>query len=947
MCLKFVTHNTEPEDMTRRLVKIAVLVACLLVPVTASADPFQLSYSGRLTNDAGKPMAGEVDLQLKLFRDNADPGTIIPVTVPVFQDVLLSQGMFQVLIALDPDDFHTAFDGSDVWVEVKDLTSNKTYPRQRFLAVPYALKVPVDDVTLNYDASGKLQLKTANAPANNKVLKWIGAGPSWEDDISAGAGSITNTDLQSDAVTTDKIDDGTITGTDIAAGTITDDKLATIATAGKVSDTALSAQVTKLGSAIDLNSAEVSGTLPVGNLPLGTTAAHVVVGNDARLSDSRAPNGAAGGDLSGTYPSPQIGTGVIVNSDINAGAAIDTSKLSGAVTSIASHGLGTMATQNANAVAITGGTIAGVTQSGFTSTGIDDNASSTAVTISASNHVGIGTTGPGARLHVAQSAYANSMLGFFNYTTATGANAANPNTGIWANAHDAVGGGFTNSSYTQGLYGSGRLTGAGTLSGAYGVSGIAGTSTGGTGTVTDAYALWGRVWNNGGGTITRGYGLYLGDTEATSDWGVYQNGADDDNYFAGNVGIGDDTPSTRLDVAGEVKLGSTAVACSATTVGAMRYDAASARIQNCVAIDGGSYAWRSAVGHISSNLTLTVADPSLSGGDDCALIQQKIDLLQGYTIDRAATVTISLPDGTYNCSSPVVVALPIGGRILIVGDVATPANVELIATDAGAVAVYPPGLGLLNGMTITGAGTASGNLGVQVSDATLEIGNKVVIRDYNDTNDHCVHIDRGSTVTVQSPTVSDYLTVNNCWNGISVYGGSLFVGPYTRVTGSTTATGHGILANQSSVVVADFAQVSGTYYCYLAADSSTMQLLSSQGSVGFFVYHATRASSILASSASASNYSTNGFGFYATMASSITCPGCTANGAANSGDTGFSAATNSFVDASTSTSQNHTYGFSANTGGQVYAGGVTVSGNTTDYVPAINTTGSRGEMVGN
>ena len=85
----------------------------------------------------------------------------------------------------------------------------------------------------------------------------------------------------------------------------------------------------------------------------------------------------------------------------------------------------------------------------------------------------------------------------------------------------------------------------------------------------------------------------------------------------GRVGIGTLSPSVKLDVVGEVKVGNSGTSCTSTKVGSIRYDPGSDVLQYCAA-GGGTAAWKnvsvSAVPPISINLVGACLNPDPNGG---------------------------------------------------------------------------------------------------------------------------------------------------------------------------------------------------------------------------------------------------------------------------------------------------------------------------------------------
>ena len=153
----------------------AASIACLFsvwftTAQTALAESgnFSLSYSGRLTQADGAPVAGPVDVTVK-FWSAATAGN--PLTTPIeLPSTALNEGMFTLSLDLNPPQVSAVFgQGTDpVFIEI--TAAGKTYPRQQYSYVPYALRVPVDNKTVAFDADGKLGLALTSQPSANQFL---------------------------------------------------------------------------------------------------------------------------------------------------------------------------------------------------------------------------------------------------------------------------------------------------------------------------------------------------------------------------------------------------------------------------------------------------------------------------------------------------------------------------------------------------------------------------------------------------------------------------------------------------------------------------------------------------------------------------------------------------------------------------------------------------------
>ena len=175
-------------------------------------------------------------------------------------------------------------------------------------------------------------------------------------------------------------------------------------------------------------------------------------------------------------------------------------------------------------------------------------------------YVGIGTSSPNAKLNVEATSTLTSgdWNSIENSLTIAPTNTSTAD--FYAQYNNITSTGTYNVDRLGGISNYITYNGSGNANKIYGLRNIIVGDN--TGVISDAYGIYSDIFTESNseitnayssyfstyteGTITNGYGVYITDIYATNDFGLYQAGSDDYNYFAGNIGVGTTTPSEKL-----------------------------------------------------------------------------------------------------------------------------------------------------------------------------------------------------------------------------------------------------------------------------------------------------------------------------------------------------------------------------------------------------------------
>ena len=146
---------------------LALVMVLAFVSVSFSAAPRLVNYQGVLTDTGGEPLDGTYDLTFRIYADSSQPGPVL--WTESHAGVGVDAGLFNVILGETAPFPGSLFEEQELWMGVSVDADPEIVPRMRITSTPYALAADVADTVLNLPEHSHHSLDAADGDPTDAV----------------------------------------------------------------------------------------------------------------------------------------------------------------------------------------------------------------------------------------------------------------------------------------------------------------------------------------------------------------------------------------------------------------------------------------------------------------------------------------------------------------------------------------------------------------------------------------------------------------------------------------------------------------------------------------------------------------------------------------------------------------------------------------------------------